>query len=106
MAGLRSGPEKLNWLRRRLVDYYWRSSHPRPMGTVLSDACRRVRYDLSVKVPAYLRGWLKGDLRGKAFQEGLALERDRGELERLVATATARRTPGNGDHVASGPAER
>jgi len=88
-ARLRSPGEALRWLRWRLFDHYWRSPESRPAGRVVRDGLRRLWHDLTVKTPTYVRGWVRGDLRGPALAEGRALERRRAELERLVARRTA-----------------
>jgi len=84
-ARLRSPGDAFRWLRWRVFDHYWRSPEPRPAGRVLRDGLRRLWHDLTVKVPTYLRGWSRGELRGRRLEEGRALERRRAELERLVA---------------------
>jgi hypothetical protein len=106
----RSPAERLRWLRWRLLGYYWVSPEQRPPGRVLADGLRRIWYDVTVKVPGYLRDWRQGRLRGDALAESLALARDRLELERLVAASqepAAPRGPGPAPgHVAGGPEAR
>jgi len=102
-ARLRSAGEVLGWLRRRLFDHYWRSPEPRTAGRVLVDGLRRIWHDATVKVPLYIRSWLRGDLRGRRLEEGRDLERRRAELERLVAASGLR---GTGPDVATGTRKR
>jgi len=82
-----SGANRLRWLRRRFFDHYWRPPEPRGALALVLGAGRRLWYDLRVKVPKYLVAWQRGALRGPGLEHGIALERDRAELERLVVAA-------------------
>lgn len=74
------------WLLHRLTTWYWEGPPGSRRGPleVLRGAARRMSSDLRTKLPAYLRGWRDGSLRGEEFQRRQALAAGRERLLELV----------------------
>jgi hypothetical protein len=75
------------WLIHRLTAWYWQG----PPGIrrtpleVMREATRRMSSDLRTKLPAYVRGWRDGSLRGAEFRRRQALALGRQRLAELVS---------------------
>lgn len=74
------------WLLHRLTRWYWEGPPGSDRGPleVLRGAAARISSDLRTKVPAYLRGWRDGSLRGVEFRRRQALAAGRERLLELV----------------------
>jgi len=75
------------WLLHRLTTWYWQG----PPGVrrapieVVREATRRMSSDLRTKLPAYVRGWRDGSLRGAEFRRRQALALGRQRMAELVS---------------------
>jgi GNAT superfamily N-acetyltransferase len=77
------------WLLHRLTAWYWEGppgSHRAPL-EVVREATRRMSSDLRTKLPAYLRGWRDGSLRGAEYRRRQLLAAGRQRLADLVHQA-------------------
>ncbi|MDX2120254.1 MAG: nucleotidyltransferase family protein [Gemmatimonadota bacterium] len=74
------------WLLHRLTRWYWEGPPGSDRGPleVLRGAAARISSDLRTKLPAYLRGWRDGSLRGVEFRRRQALAAGRERLLELV----------------------
>ena len=77
------------WLLHRLTTWYWQG----PPGVrrtplaVVREAAQRISSDWRTKLPAYVRGWRDGSLRGAEFRRRQALALGRQRLAELVRQA-------------------
>jgi len=72
---LATAHDRSAWFKRRISSYF----HGSP-----AEVVRRLRFDLTVKLPKYLGQWRRGELSGPALRERLHLARQRARLENLV----------------------
>ncbi len=77
------------WLFHRLTAWYWEGPPGVRRGAVevVREAARRMSSDLRTKLPAYVRGWRDGSLRGDEYRRRQALALGRRRLAELVERA-------------------
>jgi len=77
------------WLLHRLTAWYWQGPPGVRRGPieVVREAARRMSSDLLTKLPAYVRGWRDGSLRGEEYRRRQALAVGRRRLVELVERA-------------------